>query len=340
MPQIHTHYDNLKVSRNAPQEVIRAAYKVLSQKYHPDRNKNKVDATRVMTLINESYSVLSDEESRFEHDQWIVYQEKIDSQPINANSQSNQKEFNTPPPAPAPSPVIKEDGNTLAQHFFEYWAVYLIVIGGIWLWSSVSNQTQQVNPKSYQNTLPQVDVSKNALPELEKPQSPQVALQVIPPIKDLIIDPATLSTPLVAGVKKSYERPALAPNDSPWPQMAGYVSGYPRMLSSGLSTVTVDNSQNDAEVFVKLVSLDSAQLFPARQFYIPAFGSFKLNNVTAGNYDVRYRDLSNGQLSRSEAFVLSEEITEEGRRYSNITMTLYKIKNGNMQTYGLPETEF
>jgi hypothetical protein len=38
MAKIHTHYDNLKVSRHAPQEVIRAAYKALSQKYHPDKN--------------------------------------------------------------------------------------------------------------------------------------------------------------------------------------------------------------------------------------------------------------------------------------------------------------
>ena len=35
MPTIRTHYDNLKVARNAPPEVIRAAYRVLAQKYHP-----------------------------------------------------------------------------------------------------------------------------------------------------------------------------------------------------------------------------------------------------------------------------------------------------------------
>jgi DnaJ-class molecular chaperone len=35
---IHSHYDSLKVARNAPPEVIRAAYKALSHKWHPDRN--------------------------------------------------------------------------------------------------------------------------------------------------------------------------------------------------------------------------------------------------------------------------------------------------------------
>ena len=31
MVKMHTHYDNLKVARMAPQEVVRAAYKALSQ---------------------------------------------------------------------------------------------------------------------------------------------------------------------------------------------------------------------------------------------------------------------------------------------------------------------
>jgi len=72
MAQIHTHYDNLKVARNAPPEVIRAAYKILSQKYHPDRNGNNPDAIRVIQIINTAYAVLSDPEKRREHDEWIA----------------------------------------------------------------------------------------------------------------------------------------------------------------------------------------------------------------------------------------------------------------------------
>lgn len=89
-----------------------------------------------------------------------------------------------------------------------------------------------------------------------------------------------------------------------------------------------------------MVSLDGAQAYPVRQFYIPAFGSFTLNNVTAGSYDIRYRDLDNGGLSRSEAFNLEENPTYDGTQFSNITITLYKVRNGNMKTYGLAEAEF
>lgn len=57
---LRTHYDNLKVARDAPVEVIRAAYRTLSQKYHPDRNDGDPRAARIMVLLNKSYAVLSD----------------------------------------------------------------------------------------------------------------------------------------------------------------------------------------------------------------------------------------------------------------------------------------
>lgn len=75
MARIHTHYDNLKVARNAPPEVIRAAYKTLSQKYHPDRNPNNPDAVRIIKIINSAYEVLSDPRKRQEHDEWIAREE-------------------------------------------------------------------------------------------------------------------------------------------------------------------------------------------------------------------------------------------------------------------------
>jgi hypothetical protein len=137
-----------------------------------------------------------------------------------------------------------------------------------------------------------------------------------------------------------YVRPTTAPNGQFWPSAAGYVRGYKILHSDGLSTVTVDNSQNDSDVFVKLVSLDGSKAYPVRTFFIPGHGSFKLSNVTAGSYDIRYRDLENGGLSRSESFSLEETQKDNGTEFSNVTMTLYKVRNGNMQTYGLAEDEF
>ncbi|OWW18693.1 J domain-containing protein [Noviherbaspirillum denitrificans] len=75
MARIHTHYDNLKVARDAPPEVIRAAYKTLSQKYHPDRHGNSAEAIRIIQIINSAYAVLSDPSRRREHDEWILRNE-------------------------------------------------------------------------------------------------------------------------------------------------------------------------------------------------------------------------------------------------------------------------
>ena len=72
MPRIHTHYDNLKVTRNAPPEVIRAAYKTLCQKFHPDRNPGNKEAANTFLIIRSAYETLSDPVKREEHDAWIA----------------------------------------------------------------------------------------------------------------------------------------------------------------------------------------------------------------------------------------------------------------------------
>ena len=64
-----THYDTLQVTRTASPEVIRAAYKSLSQRWHPDRNlRNRAEAERMMTGINMAYAVLSDPRRRTDYD--------------------------------------------------------------------------------------------------------------------------------------------------------------------------------------------------------------------------------------------------------------------------------
>ena len=287
MAQIHTHYDNLMVARNAPPEVIRAAYKTLTQKYHPDRNPGNVEAARIMAIINTSYEVLSDSKKRQEHDIWVAQQERA---PVREKKPSNHTQQSPQQAQTQPLPDIR-----IGEAFLKYFGIGLIAFF-IWIWVTSKPNNSPQNSKLNQTNA--------------------------------------------ASMGSSYVRPITAPNGQPWPIFAGYIDGYEQLHAEGLSTVTVDNSRNDTDVFVKLFSIDSAQVYPARQFYIPALSSLTLNNVTAGNYDIRYRDLSNGGLSRSEAFNLEETSTDSGIQFSNITMTLYKIANGNMQTYGLTEAEF
>lgn len=77
MTIIRTHYDNLKVSRDAPLAVINAAYKALCQIYHPDKFQgHHQEAEKIFKIIVQSYTVLSDPIKKAEHDHWIDKQEK------------------------------------------------------------------------------------------------------------------------------------------------------------------------------------------------------------------------------------------------------------------------
>ncbi|MNZ64603.1 Chaperone protein DnaJ [compost metagenome] len=72
MKTFKTHYDNLQVAENASPEVIKGAYKYLSQKWHPDKNQDQRErAERITRIINQAYEVLSDPERRRAHDRWI-----------------------------------------------------------------------------------------------------------------------------------------------------------------------------------------------------------------------------------------------------------------------------
>lgn len=63
------YYAVLGVLPNAQDLVIRAAYKALAQRYHPDRfKKSPAEANRLMTDLNEAYSILSDHVKRQEYD--------------------------------------------------------------------------------------------------------------------------------------------------------------------------------------------------------------------------------------------------------------------------------
>ena len=60
------HYNVLGVAPTADPEVIRAAYRVLAQRHHPDRNTAGDGAT--MVRLNQAYAVLSDPQQRANFD--------------------------------------------------------------------------------------------------------------------------------------------------------------------------------------------------------------------------------------------------------------------------------
>lgn len=81
---VPTYYDVLQVERAAPPDRVRAAYRKLAQKYHPDKMPGNANASRAMAAINAAYEVLSDGHRRAEHDLWIRRAEGGGSRPAPA----------------------------------------------------------------------------------------------------------------------------------------------------------------------------------------------------------------------------------------------------------------
>ena len=90
----------------------------------------------------------------------------------------------------------------------------------------------------------------------------------------------------------------------------------------------------------KLVYLDGPARLVARVFLVPGRERFILSELTAGSYDLRYRDLTSGALSRSERLSFEETVSDDGIRFTEMRVTLYKVRGGNMKTFALGEDDF
>jgi curved DNA-binding protein CbpA len=297
---MRTHYDNLNVAESAPDEVIRAAYKALAMKFHPDRNDGSAESRRIMQIINEAYAVLSDPIGRREYDRLLLA-----SRQAPAHQQDTFKK-RQPPPQSTPPPKRRNLFVGLLAFIFSDFRLALFFIGlCIWGFSALTSKTTPSRAYSPSST------------------TPSYASQSYTP-------PA----------RPKYVRPSVSPVGTSWPSTAGYVGGYQIQAQGGLSSVRIDNTRNSSDVFLKLVWLSASEAIPARMCYIPAYSSFTFSSVMAGRYDVRYRDLDTGGLSKTEEFILEEKQTYSGTSYSNLTLTLYKVANGNMTTEAIDESEF
>ena len=259
-----------------------------------------------MQILNDAYDTLSDPVLRRQYDTLLA-------QARQAGSSSTPPPLNPrqSPPPPRPAPTSQQPrrsfwNSVLRVLFWDLRVTLLVIIFG--------------------------GAGINALFEEKRPRRPYTSN---PPASPSGYAPTTYRVP-----RPAFIRPATAPNGQPWPAYAAYIPGYQILGGGGLSSVTVDNTRNSSDVFLKLVSLNSTQAYPIRLCYIPAYSQFKFQAVAAGRYDVRYQDLTSGGYSKTEEFSLHETKTYQGTQFSNLTLTLYKVSNGNMHTEAIDESQF
>ena len=69
------HYDTLEVSPKASPPVVKAAYRSLMQRYHPDKNPGDSAAAAQALLVRQAFEVLGDETQRAAYDAQLKAQE-------------------------------------------------------------------------------------------------------------------------------------------------------------------------------------------------------------------------------------------------------------------------
>jgi len=338
VPHLRTHYDNLKVSRTAPIEVIEAAYRTLARKYHPDRNSTK-DAARIMSIVNAAYQSLSDPASRQKHDDWIRQVEATGAG--EAPKSQPRQETNTQKPAPGLSART-----STTQRVIQLSVLTLCVL----LFLGNALLTRKAHTPGPAVTTPPASDGLMTAPKAVPEPSVVIGYSKVDPVIGSETDPqwdlksespsAKPRSSQFTAVREGINTFSHAPNGSPWPQASSYVLGYPRLNTDGRSSVTIDNTGNDSDVFVKLVSHDSEKLLAVRMLFIKAHDQFRLTRLQAGAYDIRYRDLRSGDIEKSKPFDLVEKISENGVHFSTVTMTLYPVVDGNTRMEPISEAEF
>lgn len=351
----HSHYDNLQVSQNASAQVIRAAYRTLASKYHPDKSEVPVaEANRIMKLLNEAYAVLTDPVRRQEHDEWLRRQSATPSPP----REPRRAAPNPAPPSPSPSQPPVATRTVRSRGPFAWLA---LVAGVVALWTfltlpskSPSTPFAPFTPSSEATHAPtgmnrcKGSYEQEKCEELERKlaaETPgqralrQATVEAQRSAAMVVVQGRRSATP-TRPMPQGYVRAATGPNGRPWPTTASYLSQYPVFNSRGHGEVVIDNGQNDVDVYVKLVSTSGALTQPVRHIFIPSGATFTAKGVEPGEYDLRYKNLKTGSLYKTDSFALSEAQTESGVQYHTITMTLYKVRGGNMRTYPIIEDEF
>lgn len=305
MAKIHTHYDNLKVARQAPQEVIRAAYKALSQKYHPDKNPGDEKAARIMAIVNTAYDTLSDPVRRKEHDDWIASEEWevewLESTHQDERGRQQQEVVQQWQAEP------EESGKRYrAARDPKWWGAMVVAVaagcvGGVLL----STQPQMLPEMLAGARAPVSSANAASVPRpepapVEEAEEPDVWARSVAgtgeqPLRASPVRALGVTQLVIPGEAPDCDqdlRALQAPNGAPWPEQTGYMDGYPVANEGSEMQLVIDNSGNPVPVFVKVYDLERHA--NVRHLFVRARESMTVDRLQAGKYEVRYQNVEVG----------------------------------------------
>ncbi|RMQ48780.1 DnaJ domain protein [Pseudomonas cichorii] len=342
MQRTLTHYEQLKIPRDASPEQIKKAYRKLAQQLHPDRNPAP-DASDQMGILNASHDVLADPAKRAAYDAQLAYEEQrardayLRSRQLQtagaraANAYAAAAPATRPRPAPSASRAAPGDAEPKAQARPSAWSfgrkrrrsllrwalVFMIFCGaGVWM--------------GYDPNAGKAYVPTDALPVANTWVKPAPASVVDAPVGNPIklVDPAQPECVV----------PDADPMGAAWPQKAGYVKDMPLRKDNGWSQIVIDNTGGESAVYAKVTDAVGRNAY--RHAFIPAGAIFAFAKMDAGLYQLKYKMLNTGCAFASNRILLEETPMGSQVKSSVYKLTLRKLQNRNSQFSNLRDDQF
>lgn len=168
------YYEILEVSPNASQEVLKAAYKSLMQRYHPDKNPGNVEAAEHSVIVVQAYEILSDSSKRATYD--IELKRQLESLNNIRNRTRNVQN------------AVPLD-NAESKSYGGFWLLITLIALAIWLiWLPSGKRQSSGSEIKEAGSLPglyQSDIQQNKATE----RAPRLGTKTIPVfIKDININ--------------------------------------------------------------------------------------------------------------------------------------------------------
>lgn len=168
-----THYDTLEISTQASPEVVRAAYRSLIQRFHPDRRPGDAQVAARAAAITSAYEVLSDPQRRAAYDQALAAERAAEAPPASQAPRSRGA-------GQAAGPGLREraapkrpvESRSWAAGW--PWAVLLVAVIGIVAWLALA----RLEPPADRQADPQAELTaiRMAFAADGQPEEQRVAL--------------------------------------------------------------------------------------------------------------------------------------------------------------------
>jgi len=222
------YYEILEVSQNASQEVIKAAYRSLMQRFHPDRNPGNAEAAKRALMVGCAYELLSDPDKRVAYD--IELKQLLSVHSIDIRDKSRD----------ILSRQVKVDKDN--ESFWYLWPLIALIIFSGWFILSLSKKEQspeselkeirqsfagnQLTNKQMQAKMNRIDQIFREHPEILEEESraraKEVSARTIPKfISNLTVNLRDPDRSSVGSAEKSKDVSGKSPED------AGHVLSIP-----------------------------------------------------------------------------------------------------------------